>query len=163
MPAFFIWLLIFSFFQVYQESNHSTVLLYDSARNTKPTPVSVDGKTSRPPKQKRVGRNYSNPFHLILVLFQLPPNLIEMMFGTLPMSFEGTTTKFHLLESSHQLLVTKLIIVRRIEGVTPSSPTKSMTFVGDIAGYQDTSQKKNNPRRGSFGPVLPVRTRFSGK
>lgn len=89
-----------------------------------------------------------------------------MMFGTLPMSFEGTTTKFHLLESSNQLLVTKLIIIRRIEGLhTPksSSPSKSMTL-SDIPAYtQDNapsnpaSQKKNNPRRGSFGATVPVR------
>jgi hypothetical protein len=37
--------------------------------------------------------------------------LSEMMFGAIPMSLEGVTTKVHLLPSSNQILITKLFTI----------------------------------------------------
>ncbi|EGG18507.1 hypothetical protein DFA_04001 [Cavenderia fasciculata] len=53
--------------------------------------------------------------------------LKEMMFGTVPMNFQGTTTKIHYLPENNQMLLTKLFTLnlQREETKPPTSPQSS--------------------------------------
>lgn len=56
------------------------------------------------------------------------------------MSFEGTTTKVHLLEGSRQLMVTKLVTIRRVDEPAHSVHRSSSAIARDPQHHHHQSQ-----------------------
>eukprot|EP01132_Coremiostelium_polycephalum_P005998 gene5998-7472_t len=83
--------------------------------------------------------------------------LREMMFGTVPLNIQGTTTKLHYLPDNQQLLLTKLFTLNLKKDDPPSPPSLSSSSSSTNTTSQNDNHTTKN-RSGSSGKTPTTTT-----